>query len=60
MKIGEASEAIARLVRSSDDRYCRLDRQEGASVMTDPNRELDLSVETPLDDRIEQLAPLDE
>jgi hypothetical protein len=27
--------------------------------MTDPNRELDLSVETPLDDRIEQLAPLD-
>ena len=28
-------------------------------VMTDPNRELDVSVETPLDDRIEQLAPLD-
>ena len=28
--------------------------------MTDPNRELDVSVETPLDDRIEQLAPLDE
>ena len=28
--------------------------------MTDPNRELDASVETPLDDRIEQLAPLDE
>ena len=28
--------------------------------MTDPNRELDVSVETPLDDRIEQLAPLAE
>jgi hypothetical protein len=28
--------------------------------MTNPNRELDVSVETPLDDRIEQLAPLDE
>ena len=28
--------------------------------MTDPNRELDVSVETPLDDRMEQLAPLDE
>lgn len=27
--------------------------------MTDPNRELDVSVETPLDDRIEQLAPLE-
>ena len=27
--------------------------------MTDPNRERDVSVETPLDDRIEQLASLD-
>ena len=28
--------------------------------MADPNRERDVSVETPLDDRIEQLASLDE
>jgi hypothetical protein len=27
--------------------------------MTDPNRERDVSVETPLDDRIEQLTSLD-